>query len=660
MNRNYLYSVCVAIALVATACSDDLGQQPVPTKAGKGHVVEVGATLAPATRMTVEDANSMLNYYWTADDAFTVFDVKNGQQTLFSINANGLDEKSSVASFTGEPELAYEEGQTLYAVYNKNSAADVPLALDENGNLTLDLSNQTGELNENYQFLWGEATYSENYPVRFNFQHLVTTLRLEITVPEGVTELKQIQLLGDGLVPRATLVLNKAPHDAESQFSIGDLVYSYTDNVGAIGTITLNGSFVPANGVVTAYVYALATKRYYDDVTWYEDTNIQPKIILTDTQDNEFAVTTYFDYHTIEKGEAYYLKANSTLPLVDFANEASATGGVNDPYEIANADQLYSLMMRTYTNRLDKQANSYKVLNYKLTDDIVLDNRSLWNPISLEGWRYSEGLTFDGNGKTISGEITFNARRGFIGLFGALYKTNLKELTLDADITLESDWTLWTSTGSIVGYLSDRSSIYHCFNKSQLNCGTCVSRYIGGIIGSCYNSTISYCGNTGTIITNQGNINIGGFIGSLDYSSSVEGCYSNGSIVCNNNSDLYFGGIAGQLTQINATVKHCWSATSLVVPETENIFYKGGLVGNGLMGTITNCYWSNVMESAIGTSSEATIEACASFEGTMPTAEQLQKLNEGILASGYQFSTTDGTLVKNDKTIVPPSDIEKW
>lgn len=94
MNRNYLYSTCVAIALVATACSDDLGQLPEPTKAGKGHVVEVGATLAPATRMTVEDANSMLNYYWTADDAFTVFDVKNGQQTLFSINADSLPKRA--------------------------------------------------------------------------------------------------------------------------------------------------------------------------------------------------------------------------------------------------------------------------------------------------------------------------------------------------------------------------------------------------------------------------------------------------------------------------------------------------------------------------------------------------------------------------------------
>ena len=494
----------------------------------------------------------------------------------------------------------------------------------------------------------------------------MTTLRLEITVPEGVTELKQIQLVGDGLVPRATLVLNKAPHDAESQFSIGDLVYSYTDNVGVIGTITLNGSFVPANGVVTAYVYALATKRYYDDVTWADAPYIQPMIVLTDTQDKEFAVTTFFKNHTIEKGAAYVLKANSTLPLIDFANEASVTGGVNDPYEIADADQLYSLMMRTYTNRQNRQAQYYKELNYKLTDDIVLDNRSLWYPISLDGWRYSEGLTFDGNGKTISGEVTYNVN-GNTGLFGTVYRTHLKELTLDADITLEShNSTWWASTGSIVAQLYNMSSVYHCFNNSRLNCGTSVARNIGGIIGSSHYSTISYCGNTGTIITDLNEVIIGGIISSLDYYSSVEGCYSNGSIVCTNVSycDQYVGGVAGRLTESNSTIKHCWSATSLVVPEKEetdgSFFYKGGLAGNGLMGTITNCYWSNVVESAIGTSSEATIEACASFEGIMPTAEQLQKLNEGILASGYQFSTTDGTLVKNDKTIVPPSDIEKW
>lgn len=656
---------------MATACSDDLGQQPEPTKAGKGHVVEVGATLAPATRMTVEDANSMLNYYWTADDAFTVFDVKNGQQTLFSINADSLAEKSSVASFTGEPELAYEEGQTLYAVYNKNSAAGVPLTLDENGNLTLDLSNQTGELNENYQFLWGEATYNENQPVRFNFQHLVTTLRLEITVPEGVTELKQIQLLGEGLVPHATLVLNKAPYDSESRFNIGDLVYSYTDNSeDARGSITLNGSFVPTNGVVTVYVYALAAKRYHDNVTWADTPNIQPMIVITDTQDNEFAVTNFFGMRKIEKGTAYAIKTDSTLPMVDFANEASVTGGVNDPYEIANADQLYSFMMRTYTNRQNRQAQYYKELNYKLTDDIVLDNRSLWYPIRLDGVRnYSTGVTFDGNGKTISGEITYNVNGG-TGLFGTVYRTNIKELTLDADIALEShNSTWWTDTGSIVANLYNGSSVYHCFNKSRLNCGTSVQRNIGGIIGSCNYSTISYCGNTGTIITDLNQITIGGIVGSLENTSSVEGCYSNGSVICTNvvYFDQYAGGVVGQLTGSNPTIKHCWSATSFVISEKEeadgDIFYKGGLVGNGQTGTITNCYWSNVVESAIGTSSEATIatiEACAPFEGTIPTAEQLQKLNEGILASGYQFSTTDGTLVKNDKTIVPPSDIEKW
>ena len=119
MKKKFIYMLSVAAALLATACTDEQGVQDMPVESGKGYTMTVGASMNPASRMAIENDGKVVNYYWTADDVFTVFDFRNDQRTEFVIDSDSLTATSTKADFIGTPEKAYINGQKLYAVYNK-------------------------------------------------------------------------------------------------------------------------------------------------------------------------------------------------------------------------------------------------------------------------------------------------------------------------------------------------------------------------------------------------------------------------------------------------------------------------------------------------------------------------------------------------------------
>lgn len=663
MKQKFIYMLSVAAALLATACTDDMGVQDIPVVAGKGQLVQVGANMNPASRMAIENDGEWMNYYWTADDEFTVFDAKHAQQTLFTIDADTLGSEVTSAIFTGTPETAYENGQTLYAVYNKNGKV-IP---DANGNVTLELSGQTGQLSDKYQYMFGETVYDADRKVEFNFRHLVTTLQVKIAVPEGVTTLSNVTLHSDNLVSKATLVMNKAPYDSENQFRVGDVVHSYSENGGNFeyGKITLDGTFTPEDGFVTLYIYALASKQYYDNVTWYDSPFISPTILFTDQDGGQHVSTDLLRQKQMEVGAVYSLEVNSTFELVDFANEAMVYGDQSSPYEIANADQLYTMMLRCYHRLENKNGILYLRRSYKLLDDIVLDNRTLWYPVELEH------ATFDGNGKTVSGEMVISVN-GQTGFFKRLYRATLQNLTLDADITYETHNFGWsTIIGGLAAEIEYRSKILRCFNNSRVIIGDNVGGQFGGIVGDLgYRSIIENCGFSGSYISEKNYAYTVGGIAATNHSwgddepIQIIGCYSDGSFKFGHiNGGANVGGIFGQMSgDPKAVVKYCWSSTSFTSVDETSVPNYGGIIGYVYQEeqTVASCYWSNTIANCFGVETELTSTNCASFEGTMPTPEQLKELNTGILASGLVFSEENGHLVKNNHTVVPPSDIENW
>lgn len=661
MKQKYIYMLSVA-ALLATACTDDLGVQDIPVESGKGHLVKVGANMTPESRMTIENTGTDINYYWTADDSFTVFDFRHSQQTIFTVDKDSLGEKSVKASFLGTPETAYEDGQTLYAVYNKKNE----VTLDANGNVVLDLTGQNGQLNENYQYMWGNAIYKEGESAQFLFRHLVTTLQVKIAVPEGVNTLSDVTLRSPYLVSKATLVLNEAPYDSERQFKVGDLVYSYTDNGSyEYGSITLEGSFTPdENGYVTLYFYTLLAKEYYDNSTRY-NSGLQPSIIFTDENGQQHVSTDFFEHKEAVVGAVYELNIDNTFQLVSFANEDNVYGDEQHPYQIADANQLFSMMLRTHLRLKDKHNVWYYNRSYQLVNDIELDTRSVWYPIHL--W-YGN---FDGNGKKVSGNINVRVGVYDIGFFGQVYRSTIKDFILTANMNLvyKEGWTSGSPAAMLVGSLSE-SKLQHCFATGTMTIGETVCGALGGLVGSGGTSQVEYCGYSGTIVSEMNHDVIGGIWGFNNgtwdkFPLTIKGCYSDGTIITGRQwSNYSFGGVIGYLRDPNAEIFSNWSAvklTSLTMDENASPLL-GGIVGNLQTESFNcrNCYWNESIPRWAGTDCEFVPENCASFKDSIPTGAELAELNNAILSSGYMFSEENGRLVDNNHTVVPPSDIENW
>lgn len=370
MKTTYLYSAAIALALMATGCSDDLAGRADEQPVANGRLVRVGASMDAQTRLGITDTGTQLVYTWEDDDAFQVFDLTQNQRTLFSIDpTEGVG--TAQALFSGTPDYEYAVDEPLYAVYHRFSSDFQP---DENGNVTLDISGQTGELTDKYQYMFGEATYSETETTCFTFRHLVTMLKLNITVPEGVTALSEVNFKSNELPTKATLVLRGAPDDAYGLFKAGDVVSCYSTREPAEAPLTINGNFEAKDGVVTVYLYVLPVKQYNANFDWYNSLYIEPSIWVKDNGGNEYVATAAFAGKDMVAGKTYELDTE-LYALEDFANQATATGQEEDPYQIANVNQFYSFMLRASTGQTNAHNIGYAQCSYVLTNDIVLFSR---------------------------------------------------------------------------------------------------------------------------------------------------------------------------------------------------------------------------------------------------------------------------------------------
>lgn len=675
MRKINLYTLCTAALLTAAACSDDWSEQaPVTTQ---GEPVRAEAGFGPQTRIEVSDDGTDFNYYWKSGDAFTVFDALHTQQTLFRIDETSLKENAVTAAFTGKPETAYEVGQKVIAVYNAQGGNEQALSLDANGNLTLDLNGQDGTLKEDYQFLYGEATYQENGKLYFNFNHLVTTLRMQITVPDGVTEVKNVRLKSSNLVPKATLVLNKAPHDSNNIFQVGDLVYSNSDNGTSSGLLEIAGNFTPVNGKLTLYAYVLDAKNYDDDDSW-PGYGITPLLLIEDQNGRELVLNNFFTSRSEIKGGVYELTMNQWVPLVDFKNEKTASGTVADPYEIANEEQFYSFMMRSKLGLYAPCGYPYASCSYRLTSNLVLDKEVTWYPINFAQRRYIQNRSglFDGNGKQISGTLHTNGNNN-IGLFGNVYKSTFCNLTLDMNLIPGLDYYA-SHVGTLAGYLY-QSVVENCSVKGTIQLNE-YANYVGGIVGRMARGTqIRFSGYSGKIQAENYVSRIGGLVGAIDnndaaYPNAIIGCYSEGEIILNEDRNSYethqMGGIIGWASGSDTSsesVSYSWSSMTIPsVPSEGYDWIRGGIAGECPYYQMTQCYWQSSESTPIDIYGKAepapTMVDCASFEGAMPTPEQFQQLNAKLIGMDYMFDTATGHIktLSGSGTNVPPSDIVDW
>ena len=646
MKTKSIYVAAVALALMATGCSDDQLVQ-VQGPASEGHQVRVTASMGAESRLAITDTGKRLEFTWQDDDVFHVFDPANHQTTVFEKEPDASQEPSPYGTFVGTPQVAYTEGSKLYAVYHTQNDT---LQFDANGNVTLDISQQNGQLDERFQYMFAEATYTDTEESAFPFRHLVTMIKLNIRVPEHVTHLKEVHFNYSGLPTQATLVLTQAPYDSFGLFKPGDLVVCY-DNYQGTADFKVEGEFVPVDGVVTVYLYVLPVKRYYANNDWYEEPSLQPSVWMLDAEDKQYVGTATFDGKQIEAGKTYQLNTD-VIAMEPFANEATATGLADSPYEIATAGQLYTFMLRTSKEMANPNNRNYTNCHYKLTADIQLDNEMLWVPTYL----YS--ATFDGNGKTISGNISMHVEYQ-TGLFNYISNATIQDLTLDLNTTFDNTYNQeWFGMLTAETY---NSQIINCVNRSNV---TGYFWRMAGLVGYArYNTQITACGNTGTFTSLNENRQMGGLVAETQGSNiKIEGCYNTGHF---NVHSMYWeglevGGIVGRASYGNVNIQNCWSHDTLsienvtyddhIMDAPHNIFF-GAIVGYQNVGSISNCYWNECVEFATGYEN-GTVTEVGTFAGAAPDAAQIATMNHSLSNKGWMFKE-DGTLKANDYTSLP-------
>ena len=300
---------------------------------------------------------------------------------------------------------------------------------------------------------------------------------------------------------------------------------------------------------------------------------------------------------------------------------AGGSGTENDPYQIGDGAQLAYLASEV------NKGQTYENYYFVLTADIDLANHD-WTPI---GNSFSDALfggtdyslfagNFDGKGHTISnisiGTESSPLESDVFGLFGAtggkLSNLNLDGVTICGTAKNVSGSVIGLS-GALAGFAGGSIENCHVTNLSMTmntpDSSWTAAYWIGGLVGILDESkSIEECSVSGSITEKAGKGSIGGLIGELGKAAKIT--YSRSDVTVNVKADsrggANVGGFIGKgngKTDAETIIRNCY-ATGNVTGGA----YTGGFAG-GLWGlNIKNCYANgNVSQAAA---------AMASFVGT--------------------------------------------
>ena len=158
------------------------------------------------------------------------------------------------------------------------------------------------------------------------------------------------------------------------------------------------------------------------------------------------------------------------------------------------------------------------------------------------------------------------------GLFGSIYNATVKNLGIEnADIVIPMNDTSTYGKGILVDWMTD-STINNCYTTGSITGGSYIEKYIGGIAGF------------------------------LNGNNSISQCYSTAAITGNYNGEYYeeqegglepmdcwdsLGGIVGASYTGQVTISDCWFGGEIVVNSIQAPV--GGIIGFGKGVSMVNC-----------------------------------------------------------------------
>ena len=318
-----------------------------------------------------------------------------------------------------------------------------------------------------------------------------------------------------------------------------------------------------------------------------------------DGNGDDFKIT-----YEVKKGTTYYIGAREydgdaivgevTLNVKMISNQPPPTGVTGngteaEPFILKTADHL--AWFRDYVNtgktsacaKIADDVDAIDMSTVCHAADAATNTKELsWDPIGNSDNKYQG--TFDGNGKTIR-NLYINSTIRYKGFFGYAVDCRIKNITFDnakvktTDVygtgilagafekgTIENIKILANcsvegteNTGGIAG--AGAGNIINCENRAMVN-GT---NKVGGIVGNCYDNTISSCANYGAV-TGTGYA-VGGMVGYFN-SGTMQNSANYGDIsgdallgnligyanICNINNVLGIGNITANYADSNGLI----------------------------------------------------------------------------------------------------------
>lgn len=269
--------------------------------------------------------------------------------------------------------------------------------------------------------------------------------------------------------------------------------------------------------------------------------------------------------------------ANDLTVTIDKGTEVTLKDSDSDGlYDVGTADELYAFAAAVIGGKtsihIELTANITVNENVVVDNDLNTDSEKV---SAFRAWPYINSFNgiIDGKEYTISGlyisEPSASGPRGFIGY---TYKATIKNLTI-ADSYIHGN----QKVGMFIGSAGQGTCVVNCKTSGVVK----GSRYVGGFIGTMFNSLTSVevavdsCVNNATVTATEKYV--GGILGD-SYEVVIQNCLNKGDITGVN----YIGGIVGY-TKDTDTIK---KSTNLgKISGTE---YVGGIAGTGA-AFITEC-----------------------------------------------------------------------
>lgn len=291
-----------------------------------------------------------------------------------------------------------------------------------------------------------------------------------------------------------------------------------------------------------------------------------------------------------ENGAAYLVWTGPSKTMIE--PDISFSGGkgtINDPYQIATAEQLDAVRYNLKSN-------------FVLVNDIDLSEYENWVPIGgMLDVKASDGFqgAFDGKGHTIKnlkmeyeieGDEEGNHYKWHFGLFSNTQSSpGIKNINLeDMNISIKS---LDSSSRDInIGSIATESSIVtNCKTSGIIRVsGIATNLSMGGIVVRA--NKITDCTNRIHLIaaTDKTNMNIGGIACIVVEDTLISNCDNFGNIsgFSTSDDDVNCGGIVAYNSRTNIT--NCNNSGSIEASNYNAVFV-GGILAKGYECNISNC-----------------------------------------------------------------------